>query len=152
MKPKTTLSISIAVLVALLVLVALFTFAAKPAAAPIEEQAPETMTLPSSPATTVVITYTDSGFMPKTATIKNGTTVRFVNQSTHSLWVGSDAHPTHTNYDGTTLREHCASGGAFDQCHAASAGESWEYTFLKTGSFGYHNHTSASHSGTISVE
>ena len=71
------------------------------------------------------------------------------------MWVGADEHPTHTEYDGTSTREHCSDGqtlgGSFDMCRAAVAGEFWEYTFTKAGTFGYHNHVGASAVGTIVV-
>lgn len=103
------------------------------------------------PAATVV-TYTDAGFSPKTVTVPVGTTVRFVNNSTRSMWVGSDDHPAHTKYDGTTLRDHCASKTSFDQCAGEPAGTSYEFTFTKAGSFGYHNHTRANDGGTVVVQ
>lgn len=40
----------------------------------------------STPAVTV--TYTNDGFIPATITVNVGDTVRFVNQSTKSMWVG----------------------------------------------------------------
>jgi len=102
-----------------------------------------------------LVTLTDEGFTPETVTVSRGETVRFVNQSARGMWVGSDDHPTHTEYDGTTTREHCADGvnttGTFDQCASAPAGSFWEYTFEKSGTFGYHNHTGASHTGTVVV-
>ncbi len=101
------------------------------------------------------ITLTDAGFSPSTLTVSEGSTVRFVNESSGGMWVGSDDHPTHTNYDGTSTREHCADGaannGTFDQCAPTSTDSSWEYTFTKTGTFGYHNHVGASNTGTIVV-
>lgn len=103
-----------------------------------------------------VVTLTDAGFTPKTVTIERGQTVRFVNASSRSMWVGSDDHPTHTGYDGTSTREHCADGeatnGTFDQCEATPQGEHWDYAFEKSGTFGYHNHVGASNTGTVIVQ
>jgi plastocyanin len=69
------------------------------------------------------------------------------------MWVGSNNHPTHTKYDGSSTREHCENGepvnkSVFDQC---SSGEMYSFTFEKTGEFGYHNHLGAQDSGTVEV-
>lgn len=105
---------------------------------------------------TVTVTYTDTGFSPQTATIAVGDTVRFVNNAGSEMWVAADEHPTHTSYDGTSTRDHCADGvnttGSFDQCARVGAGASWSYTFTKTGSFDYHNHARAADSGTVTVQ
>ncbi|MFB6209649.1 MAG: cell wall-binding repeat-containing protein [Candidatus Nanohaloarchaea archaeon] len=98
-----------------------------------------------------VVRYTDSGFMPRQITIEQGETVKWIDESSRSMWVGSDMHPTHRKYDGTSLREHCEGGESdtFDQC---SVGDEYEFEFEKTGEFGYHNHRFDSHSGTVIVE
>lgn len=88
----------------------------------------------------VTVNYTNSGFSPSTITIKKGDTVVFVNQSSGSMWVASNPHPTHTDYP------------AFDEKAAVSSGSSWSFTFDKTGSWGYHNHKDPSSLGTIVVE
>lgn len=110
----------------------------------------------TSATQTTTITLTDAGFEPRSVTIAMGQTVRFVNESSRGMWVGSDEHPTHTEYDGTSTREHCADGtntqGNFDMCTAVASGGSWEFTFDKPGTFGFHNHVGASHTGTIIVE
>ena len=63
---------------------------------------------------------TGSGFTPSTINIEQGETVTWINNASREMWIGSDRHPTHTNYDGSTLREHCQNGdqstAAFDQC------------------------------------
>lgn len=125
----------------------------------------ETSTLPSTmpeqaveedggPAFTVV-TLTDAGFSPASVNVTRGETVRFINESSRGMWVGADEHPTHTEYDGTSTREHCARGantnGSFDQCASVGRGEYWDYTFTKSGTFGYHNHVGASSVGTVIV-
>lgn len=105
--------------------------------------------------TPTVITYTDSGFSPKSVTVKVGTTVRFVNNSSHGMWVASNNHPTHTQYDGTSVAQHCAAGadtnGGFDECTAIQPQSVYSFTFAKTGTFMYHNHVSASDTGTVVV-
>lgn len=115
---------------------------------------PDTV-LPTVSAQTHTVTYTDTGFSPASTEIAVGDTVRFVNESTTEMWVGADEHPTHTSYDGTSTREHCAdgksTGGAFDQCARSAKGTSWSYTFTKAGSFDYHNHARSADGGTIVV-
>lgn len=102
---------------------------------------------------TVTVTYSASaGFSPKTVTINKGDTVTFTNSGTGSMWVASAVHPTHEVYDGTTRLEHCAAGVTpkpFDQC---ANGSSFSFTFDKTGSFNYHNHSAAQFGGTVVVQ
>ena len=101
---------------------------------------------------TISIEYTDAnGFTPESVTINTSDTVKFINKSSGKMWVGVDEHPTHTEYDGTTLREHCATkpSASFDQC---GAGAEYSFTFTKTGSWEYHNHSRASMRGKISVK
>lgn len=157
----------IAVAIVLLLAFAWYAFSAKQAAAPTEtatttesvmqETAQEPEEEPvADPEFVVLVTLTDSGFSPARVTVQAGDTVRFVNQSSRGMWVATDEHPTHTEYDGTSTREHCTDGrntnGTFDQCQQASAGSFWEYTFEKRGTFGFHNHVGASNTGTVVVE
>lgn len=106
-------------------------------------------------ARTHTVTYADDGFAPAALEIAIGDTIEFVNQSSGDLWVAADEHPTHTSYDGTSAREHCADGtnasGSFDQCARSGPGISWSYTFTKAGSFDYHNHARAADGGTVVV-
>lgn len=97
------------------------------------------------------VTYTNDGFSPSTITIKQGDTVRFVNQSsTDNMWVGSDIHPTHTQYAGKSSSD-CL-GSSFDQCTAVGSGSVFEFTFDHVGTWGYHNHVRASKRGTVIVQ
>lgn len=98
----------------------------------------------------VTVNYTDAGFEPKSVTIQRGQTVQFVNMSSRGMWVGSDSHPTHTNYP--TKSEGDCLGSSFDTCSSLPVGESWSFTFDETGSWGYHNHTQAGHRGAIIVQ
>lgn len=102
----------------------------------------------------ITVTYTDNGFSPKSLDIAVGTTVRFVNDSSHGMWVASGVHPTHTAYDGTTLQQHCAAGNSasFDECATTGQGGSYDFTFVKAGMFSYHNHLLANDTGTIIVK
>ena len=96
------------------------------------------------------VTYQDGSFRPQTVTIQQGQSVRFVNEGDGQMWVGSDQHPTHTQYDGTSVNEHCEGGvSSFDQC---TTGQTFTFTFEKSGEWGYHNHVNASAGGTVIVE
>lgn len=86
------------------------------------------------------IVYTDSGFAPRTLTVKKGTTVTFKNQSSKSMWVASSVHPTHQDLPG------------FDQLQGVGEGETYTYTFDKTGSWKFHNHLAPSDTGVVVVE
>ncbi|MBI3577003.1 cupredoxin domain-containing protein [Candidatus Gottesmanbacteria bacterium] len=89
--------------------------------------------------TKVTVTLTDSGFSPKIITVKKGTTVTFVNGSSASMWVASDVHPTHQLLPG------------FDELTSVAKGGSYDYTFVKVGTWTYHNHLSPSDKGTVVV-
>jgi plastocyanin len=106
-----------------------------------------------APVSAYTVRYGADGFSPATVTVPLGTTVTFVDQSGRSMWVASDEHPSHTQYAGTSRGAHCADGQpsatAFDQC---AAGQTYTFTFTKKGTWGYHNHVSAQHKGTVVVE
>ncbi|MGE5541056.1 MAG: hypothetical protein ACM3TU_02100 [Bacillota bacterium] len=106
----------------------------------------------SQVVTPVTVTYTDTGFSPKTLNITVGTTVHFVNNSSHGMWVASAVHPTHAAYDGTTLQQHCSNGSSFDECTSTGKSGSYDFTFTKAGTFNYHNHVLANDTGTIVVK
>lgn len=85
------------------------------------------------------VQYTDSGFTPNTITVKQGTTVRFTNQSSSGMWVASAVHPTHQLLPG------------FDQLQSVGKGGTYDYTFAKVGTWKYHNHVGATDTGTVVV-
>lgn len=109
--------------------------------------------LDASPKTVTVI-YNSNGFSPSEVTIKRGDTVRFSNQVSVGMWVASAAHPTHSVYDGTNLTTHCAArvAASFDSCRDIPNGQSFSFTFNKTGSWNYHNHSAAGHTGRVIVQ
>jgi plastocyanin len=98
------------------------------------------------------IYFTDSGFQPASITVEQGTTVTWINNASSSMWVGSNDHPVHAEYAGSSLAEHCSSGdqttAAFDQC---TTGDRFSFTFEKTGEWSYHNHEPFARGGTITV-
>ncbi len=93
--------------------------------------------------------YTDSGFQPQTIEIEQGETVTWLDRSSNPMWVASNRHPSHTQYDGNSLSQHCGSGEEpFDQCEP---GEVFSFTFEKQGTWQYHNHKAAGDQGTVVV-
>jgi plastocyanin len=87
-----------------------------------------------------LVEITDSGFEPSTLTVNSGDTVTFENDSSDDAWPASDVHPTHQEYPG------------FDAKKPLLPGESYKFTFTKTGSWGYHNHLEPDVEGTIVVK
>lgn len=98
------------------------------------------------------VTYNGTSFSPATVTVHAGDTVNFVSTG-GGMWVASDVHPSHTDYDGTSRATHCAAGytgpAPFDQC---ASGSSYSFTFTKTGTYPYHNHVNAGATGTVIVQ
>ena len=105
----------------------------------------------ATPPVETVIAHGPDGFSPSTVTVAKGETVTFIQQGGSGMWVAADMHPTHEGYDGTTKNQHCpdTAGVAFDQC---SVGTAYSFTFGKAGTWGYHNHVSASETGMIIVK
>lgn len=102
---------------------------------------------------THTVTFTGNGFQPADLTVDQGDTVVWESNADTSMWVASDRHPSHTNYAGSSLNQHCQNGdqteAAFDQC---STGDRFTFTFEKNGEWSYHNHQPFIQGGTITVE
>lgn len=111
-----------------------------------------------------VIHITDDGFSPKEVTIKKGETITWKNDGTKASWPASAMHPTHTVYpeadyeaEGSYMgskacvSEGEAKDGAFDPCKGIEPGQEWSFTFNQTGSWGFHDHLNARHTGKITV-
>jgi plastocyanin len=90
-------------------------------------------------AARTVVTLADKGFSPSPVTVKVGTTVTFVNESSSPMWVASDPHPTHTLLSG------------FDELSSVGKGGTYEYTFAKIGTWTFHNHMNPTMKGTVVV-
>lgn len=106
---------------------------------------------PSTAPLSATVTYNGTTFSPAEVRIAKGGTVSWINASDKNMWVGSAAHPSHTVYSGTSLREHCTEGAtpSFDQC---KGGSNYSFTFEKTGTWGYHDHLTPSATGKVIVE
>src|SRR5258708_18234 len=99
---------------------------------------PPTPTPPVS-STTVIVTYGSSGFSPASVTVKKGTEVIFVNNSSGNFWPASAPHPSHTDYP------------ALDPRNAIAAGNSWSFVFDKVGTWKYHDHLNPVRGGSVTV-
>lgn len=126
--------------------VAAFLFMSNKSAAPEAIDETETSTTSETPknnatseADAVTITYTDSGFSPASLTVKAGTTVKVVNESSNPLQFSSDNHPTHTEQTELNLS-------------TTEPGGSTTFTPTKVGTWGFHNHMNAGDMGTLTVE
>ncbi|HUD19370.1 MAG TPA: hypothetical protein VMR81_02935 [Patescibacteria group bacterium] len=86
-----------------------------------------------------VVTYTDSGFAPTPLTVSAGTTVTFVNESSHGMWVASDIYPTDQLLPGLNAHGLVAKSGTY------------EYTFTNVGTWRYHNDANPHDVGSIVV-
>lgn len=89
--------------------------------------------------TTATITYTDDGFEPDSLTVKAGSAIRIENKSSMSLAFNSDDHPTHTDQGELNVGD-------------VPRGGSQEFTVTEKGTWGFHNHDNATHSGKLIVE
>jgi len=85
------------------------------------------------------ISYTSSGFSPKSITVKAGESITVTNNSNSDLDFASDDHPTHKKESEMNIG-------------MINPGESKTLTITKTGTWGYHNHENASHTGTVIVQ
>ncbi len=111
---------------------------------PATTQTTQSVTPPPPPPPAVpeikTVSYTDSGFNPSSVSIKRGETVKFRNDSSGGMQVASNVHPVHSDYSG------------FDAGRAYGQGETYSFTFDRTGSWNYHNHVNAGRGGQVVVE
>lgn len=87
-----------------------------------------------------VIEYNDTGFSPQNVTIKSGEVVEFKNVSSGGMWIASAPHPLHTDYP------------EFDAKKEYKKGESYFFTFEKTGTWKFHNHLDPTRFGSVTVQ
>jgi plastocyanin len=149
----------ISVILILAVIIGAYLLLKKPASAPSTEEiatstsevATTSSALEAPAGKTYTVTYTDAGYSPNELTIKAGDTVVWDNKSSHDMWTASGKHPTHILYSGTDVAHHCpdTTGTAFDECQA---GDTFSFTFDKTGTWPYHNHIKSSDFGKIIVQ
>lgn len=81
-------------------------------------------------AARTVVTFTDKGFSPSPVTVRVGTTVTFVNESSGPMWVESTG---------------------FNEYAGVGSGGTYEYTFVKVGTWTYDNHMNPAVKGKVVV-
>lgn len=87
-----------------------------------------------------VVTVTQSGFSPKSVTIKAGDTVTWMNSDSASHTVSSDPHPTHTLFP------------VLNKVGLINAGDKKSLQFTTAGTFTYHDHLNPSSTGSVTVQ
>ena|SRR3989338_8944018 len=85
------------------------------------------------------ISVTDTGFEPQTVTIKAGTEVVWINNTSATTNVSSAKHPTHLEYPPLNLANF-------------EPGESVSLVFTEPGTYKYHDHLNPTKFGTVVVE
>lgn len=106
-----------------------------PAEEPIKENNPV-----SIPKESAVIRMTPDGFSPAELKIRKGERVVFINEDTVNRWPASNLHPTHGIYP------------EFDPQDPVAPGESWSFTFTKSGVWFFHDHLRPLLRGKVDVE
>ncbi len=93
--------------------------------------------------TAATVTFSDSGVSPATVTIKSGQSITWVNNSSKTIQVASDPHPTHTDN-----RELSNGQSVLDLAPGASTA----VTLNKKGTWGFHDHLNPSVRGKVVVQ
>jgi len=83
------------------------------------------------------VVVTDEEFFPDFISVPVGTCITWKNEGNSFHWPASDFHPTHTIYP--TEEPGCI-GSGLDACEALRKGESFTFTFNKSGNWGIHDH------------
>ena len=92
-----------------------------------------------------LVSYTDAGFEPADIAIDVGDTIRFTNNSRHTLRI----IPTSANVIAVTFM---CSDATQDACTTIERGAFREVTFNSTGTWGYRNEQNAQVRGVIRIE
>lgn len=85
------------------------------------------------------VVLTNTGFEPSVIVVNEGDTITFRSERETNFWPASDSHPTHDDYPG------------FDPGRPIRPGETWSFTFNKTGVWGYHDHLASSYSPDVAL-
>jgi len=88
----------------------------------------------------VEIDITASGFSPDSVSVASGTVVTFKNMDSKTHQPASDPHPTHTDLPG------------FDSTPGIKPGGSYSFTFVKVGTWGFHDHLFPTFTGSVTVQ
>lgn len=81
---------------------------------------------PSGPPRAAAVTITTQGFVPATLTVKANTKVTWSNQDTVSHKVGANPYPSHASLPSLVSK-------------TLTQGQSYSYTFTKSGTVYYHD-------------
>lgn len=85
------------------------------------------------------VVLTERGFQPNEIRVRRGSMVTFSSTEDNKYWPASDSHPAHGIYP------------EFDPERPLEPGESWNFTFEKEGSWGFHDHLRSYFIGTVHV-
>lgn len=85
------------------------------------------------------IVYDGNTYSPGSLSIKNGDIILFKNKSKVAFQPASDPHPAHTDYP------------AFDAKQPIAAGKSYQFKFIKNGTWKFHDHLNPSAQGSVVV-
>jgi len=92
----------------------------------------------------VTITFSDEGVSPSPVKVKAGGSIKWVNNSSAKIQIGSDPHPTHTTNAQIT--------GSQFVIELAPGQSSDSVKVTKTGTWGYHDHLNPVVRGKVVVE
>lgn len=87
-----------------------------------------------------IISYKNSGFSPQSLEVKRGTAVRFINDSTKAMRIGSIGMTNSPSYQDLS------------QPKTVGKGSYYEYTFNDAGTFGYMNTNNSADTGSIVIK
>lgn len=87
---------------------------------------------------TATITFTNNGFEPRELTVKKGTVITVINESSSSVQFSSDEHPAHRDNPEMNMM-------------VLAPRESDSYTAAKAGAWSFHDHLNESKTGTVTV-
>ncbi len=100
--------------------------------------------VPISQQATVVVDITAAGFSPQAVTVKAGQSVLWTNRDKTEHWIAPD--PTDPYPSNGTC------GSAFNSCQALQLGDSWKFTFTKTGTWDYYDKLNPKFVGEVVVQ
>lgn len=109
---------------------------------------PIASSLPTLSAMTVIINYTNKGFLPENGAVKRGTTVVFQNNSQSDMWPVSIKYKAYPEYP---VKGDCGSS-KFDSCGPITKGKSWSITLDQVGTWVYQDKATGKFYASIKVE
>ncbi len=86
------------------------------------------------------VVYDGVAFSPSTVSVKNGDIIIFKNNSKVDFWPASNPHPLHTDYP------------EFDPKKPVGAGKTFEFKFIKVGTWKFHDHLNPAVRGVVVVK